>query len=56
MIRGKDIRSIRGLRVGSEVKDGTGLNSTPLLQPNLMRPALVGKLIKRVWISGEVRG
>jgi len=29
-----------------EVKDGMGLNSTPLLQPNPMRPALVGN-----WLS-----
>ena len=47
--RSEEIRNIGGfggLGVGSEVKDGTGLNSTPLLQLNPMRPALVGKLIK----------
>jgi len=45
-IRDKNIGGIGGLRVGSEV-DRMGLNSTPLLWPNPMRPALVGKLIKR---------
>jgi len=55
-IRDKRYRSIGGLGVGSEVKDGMGLNSTPLLWLNPMRPALVGKQIKQVQISGEVRG
>jgi len=50
----RDIGSLGGLGVGSEVKGRTGLNSTPLLRLNPMRPALVGKLIKRVQISGEV--
>ena len=27
-------KNIRGIRNGLEVKDGTGLNSTPLLQPS----------------------
>jgi len=42
----RNIGGFGGLGVGSEVKDRTGLNSTPLLWLNPMRPALVGKLIK----------
>jgi len=35
------------------VKDGTGLNSTPLLWPNPMRQTLVGKLLSESGFLGQ---